>query len=132
MSSEEPLDVVIVHRDQPARCARTADAFLAQDVPVRLTVIDNGSSPENLDRLRAGLRSTGADVVSLGANCGFGPAANVGLRRWLESGRGEWAAVAAHDALPAPGCLRCLLDAVADRPRAGLASAVYGEPNVGV
>jgi len=127
---EEPLPVVIVHRDQPERCVRAARAFLAQDVPVALTVVDNGSSAAAVARLRSELPQ--AELFALGANKGFGPAANVGLRRWLSAGATQWAAVAAHDALPGPGCLRRLLDAVATRPRAGLASAVYGEGNVGV
>ena len=130
MAETEPLDVVVVHRNQPARCIRTVDALLAQDVPVRITVVDNGSPADAVVQLNRALPA--AEVVVLGENRGFGPAANVGLRRWLERGRGEWAVVAAHDALPEPGCLRHLLDAVADRRRAGLASAVYGEPNVGV
>ena len=66
--------------------------------------------------------------MALGANAGFGPAANVGLRRWLAHETGEWAVVAPHDALPEPGCLARLLEAVAARPRAGLASATYGDP----
>jgi len=127
---DEALPVVIVHRDQAERCLRTARAFLDQDVDVQLTVVDNGSSPDAVGRLREELPE--AEIVVLGTNRGFGPAANVGLRRWLETGTTEWAAVAAHEALPRPGCLRRLLDAVAARPRAGLASAVYGEENVGV
>jgi GT2 family glycosyltransferase len=126
----EPLPVVIVHRDEPERCVRTARAFLEQGVPVQVTVIDNGSAPAAITHLRRELPAL--DIVSLGDNRGFGPAANVGLRRWLDTGTSDWAAVAAHDALPAPGCLRHLLDALAARPRAGLASAVYGERNVGV
>jgi GT2 family glycosyltransferase len=92
--------------------------------------MDNGSAPDALSHLHDELPDV--EVVALGANRGFGPAANVGLRRWIETGRTDWAAIAAHDALPDPTCLRHLLDAVNARPRAGLASAVYGERNVGV
>ena len=126
MPSDEPLPVVIVHRDEPERCIRTARAFLAQGLSVQLTVVDNGSSEDAVDSVERALPD--ADIVALGANRGFGPAANVGLRRWLGQGDGAWAVVAAHDALPEPGCLRTLLAAVAARPRAGLASAVYGQP----
>jgi GT2 family glycosyltransferase len=69
-----------------------------------------------------------AELVPVGRNAGFGGAANIGLRRWLAGGEGEWVAVAPHDALPEPDCLRRLLDAVRGRPRAGLASAEFGEP----
>jgi N-acetylglucosaminyl-diphospho-decaprenol L-rhamnosyltransferase len=130
MPNDELLPIVIVHRDQPERCIRTARAFLSQDIGVQLIVVDNGSAADAVERIERSLPE--ADVVALGANRGFGPAANVGLSRWLEQGDSEWAVVSAHDALPEPDCLRQLLDAVAARPRAGLASAVYGEPNVGV
>jgi len=127
---DEALPVFIVHRDQPARCVQTVAAFRRQDVAVDITVIDNGSAPESVAELHRELPDI--DIVTLGANRGFGPAANVGFRRWLDGGTGEWAAIAPHDALPEPGCLRRLLETVEARPRAGLASAVYGEPNVGV
>jgi GT2 family glycosyltransferase len=123
MSNDAPLDVVIVHREQPERCARTVRSLLEQDVTVRITVVDNGSSPAALDRF--GRQVPDVEVVPLGANRGFGPAANVGMRRWLERGGGQWVAVAPHDAILEPGCLRRLLAAIDGRPRAGLASAVY-------
>jgi GT2 family glycosyltransferase len=126
----ERLPIFIIHRDQPERCVRTVQAFLEQDVDVDLTVIDNGSSPPAVEHLEQELPDIA--IVALGANRGFGPAANVGLRPWLDAGTTDWAVIAAHDALPEPGCLRRLLDVVAARPGAGLASAVYGEPNVGV
>ena len=124
---DAPVTVVIVHWNQPERCVRTGRAFAAQHaVELRLIVVDNGSDPAAVSEVAAGLPA--AEVVRVGRNAGFGAAANVGLRRWLERGAGEWVAVAPHDALPEPDCLRRLLDAVAERPRAGLASAEFGEP----
>ena len=120
-----PLAVVVVHWRQPERCVGTVRAFQAQDVPVAVTVVDNGSPAEDVARLRRELPDV--EVLPVGGNLGFGPAANVGLRRWLAAGAGDWAVVAPHDAIPEPGCLSLLLEAVRDRPAAGLASAVYGE-----
>jgi GT2 family glycosyltransferase len=121
------VTVVIVHWDQPERCVRTGRAFTAQQgVDAHLIVVDNGSAPAGLAEVAAGLPA--AELVRVGRNAGFGAAANVGMRRWLERGAGEWVVVAPHDALPEPDCLRRLLDAVAERPRAGLASAEFGEP----
>jgi N-acetylglucosaminyl-diphospho-decaprenol L-rhamnosyltransferase len=116
------LRVVIVHWNQPERLAATAAAFRAcEDVAVRLTVVDNGS-------VRRPPAPIADELVDAGANVGFGPAANIGLRRFLADGSdGEWVAVAPHDALPAPGCLRRLLDAVEARPDAGLACADFGD-----
>lgn len=92
---------------------------------VRPLVIDNGSDREDLEVLRAG--APGVEIVLLGVNRGYGPAANVGLRCWLDSGEGEWAVVIPDDAVPEAGCLALLLAAVRGRPRVGLVSAEFGE-----
>jgi GT2 family glycosyltransferase len=133
------LNVVLVHREQPGWCAKTVVGFVAQGVPVSVTVVDNGSSPSSLAALRSSLATareagdlgeTPVEIVEMGFNAGFGPAANEGWRRWL--GRpveeaGEWSVVAPHDAMPQEGCLRRLLEVLVERPRAGLASADVGE-----
>jgi GT2 family glycosyltransferase len=125
--SAPPVTVVIVHWDQPDRCVRTALAFVAQaGVDISLIVVDNGSDPVAVERVVAGLPD--AEVIRVGHNAGFGGAANIGMRHWLSQGAGEWVVVAPHDALPTDDCLRRLVDAAAARPRAGLASAEYGEP----
>lgn len=123
----EPVRVVVVHRDQPKRCLVTARAFLAQDVDVELTIVDNGSSPASLAMLREELPRE-VKILELGFNAGFGPGANAGLCDWLDDGEGEWCALAPHDALPEPGAVRALVEGVMSRPRAGLACAEFGEP----
>jgi N-acetylglucosaminyl-diphospho-decaprenol L-rhamnosyltransferase len=105
---------------------RTAHLFLDQGVPVRVLVVDNGSSETDLARLRASLPPD-ADVLELGANTGFGPGANAGFRWFLSHDPAPWLGVAPHDAEPQPGCLRRLLDEVGARPAAGLASADVGD-----
>ena len=114
------LTAVVVHRDRPAECERTVALLQAQGVE-RVVVVDNGSSvlPDLSD----------AELVLLGHNAGFGPAANAGLRRWLRDGpeAGEWVLVCPHDAVPAPGCVERLVAATAARSRAGLASAEFGD-----
>jgi GT2 family glycosyltransferase len=120
------LTVVLVHWNQPERCLATVAAFSGQGVPVRITVVDNGSTDDARDRLAAALPED-VELIDAGGNLGFGPGANVGLHRWLEKGEGEWAVVAPHDALPAPGCLQALLEAVGARPGAGLACADVGD-----
>jgi N-acetylglucosaminyl-diphospho-decaprenol L-rhamnosyltransferase len=121
---------VVVHHEQPGRCADTVRRLQSQGVPLaRLVVVDNGSSVGALSALRASLPD-GAELVEAGANLGFGGGANVGLRLLLDDGDGrsawQWALVAPHDAHPDDGCLRALVDAAAARPMAGLASAEYG------
>jgi GT2 family glycosyltransferase len=118
----QPLPVVIVHLNQPERLVDTIDAFRAQDVPVTITVVDNGSH---------GVPSVDGDdveVLAMGANLGFGPAANVGYRRFLaDVEAGDWVVLAPHDALPEPTCLSHMLGVLNERPRAGLACADVGD-----
>jgi N-acetylglucosaminyl-diphospho-decaprenol L-rhamnosyltransferase len=115
----QPITVVVVHRDRPEACAATARAFEAQGG--RVLIVDNDSSPA----ARAALERD-FDVLAVDHNAGFGPGANAGLRHWLAHGEGEWVGIAPHDVELSDGCVARLLDAVADRPRAGLVSAEFG------
>jgi GT2 family glycosyltransferase len=126
--------VVVVHWNQPARCAATIERFAHQGVDTRIVVVDNGSHGAALAELREVVDAAGAGVelVELGRNTGFGPAANAGFRRWLAVGEGEWCAVAPHDALPADDTLARLIAAAEGRPRAGLACADVGDGHVPV
>jgi N-acetylglucosaminyl-diphospho-decaprenol L-rhamnosyltransferase len=116
--------VIIVHRDRAEDCARAIAAFRQQAVAVDITVVDNGSAPDELEHLQDLVADV--EVVQMGFNAGFGPGANAGLRRWLAQGRGEWAVVAPHDAVPEPGCVAHLLAEVECRPAVGLVSAEFG------
>ena len=137
-----PLRVVIVHWNQPEDCILTVERFGDREVPVRITVVDNASDPVRLAELRKGLDelrgdwATGPDGIELvehPENSGFGPGANVGMRRFLaRPDDGEWVALAPHDVDPRPGCLAAVLDAVAREPLAGLACADVGDGMVPV
>jgi GT2 family glycosyltransferase len=111
------LTAVVVHRAQPDACARTVCALQAQGVD-RVIVVDNGSPA---------LPEVDVEIVELGYNAGFGPAANTGLRRWLAEGDGEWVLVCPHDAELEDGCIGALVGAASARSNAGLACAEYGE-----
>ena len=130
------MQVVLVHWNQPARCARTIERFQHQGLPVEIVVVDNGSRPAQLDQLRAVVHTSPFDVelLELGTNTGFGPAANAGFRHWLANGldTASWVALAPHDALPADGTLARLVDAAEARPHAGLACADVGDGHVPV
>ncbi len=136
MSAHPPLRVVIVHWNQPDSCVDTVGRFRDRELPVRVTVVDNGSEPDALGELRAGLgRFPGDEVelVEVGRNAGFGPGANAGLQRFLEQpDDGDWVALAPHDVDPWPGCLAAMLDAAAVEPMAGLMCADVGDGMVPV
>lgn len=122
--------VVLVHWNQPERCSRTIERFQHQGIPTRILVVDNGSREDELGRLRAVVQDSPYDVdlIELGSNTGFGPAANAGFRRWLDdSDGGEWIALAPHDALPADDTLQRLIEAAEAQPHAGLACADVGD-----
>jgi GT2 family glycosyltransferase len=126
--------VVVVHWNQPAACAATVARFTSLEVPVRVTVVDNDSAPRARSELHAALAGLpGVEVLEAPRNTGFGPGANLGLRRFLERpDDGEWVALAPHDVDPAPGCLSALLHAAGDEPMAGLLSADVGDGMVPV
>jgi N-acetylglucosaminyl-diphospho-decaprenol L-rhamnosyltransferase len=128
------VTVVVVHWNQPERCATTIERFQHQCVDVRVLVVDNGSEADARARLRDVVADAPGEVelIELGHNAGFGPGANAGLRRWLDVGEGEWAVVAPHDALPHDDTLRRLIEAAEARPRAGLACADVGDGHLPV
>lgn len=119
---------VIVHWNRPEACATTVANFQSQKMPVDVIVVDNGSRPEALATLHEALDGrSGVEIIETGANLGFGPGANVGLRHWLATGDTEWCLLSPHDAEPGPGCLVALAEALAAEPLAGLACADVGD-----
>jgi N-acetylglucosaminyl-diphospho-decaprenol L-rhamnosyltransferase len=120
------LDLVVVHRENPLVVPATVRRFLDQGVDLRVLVVDSGSSPAALARARQGVPA-GVHVLALEGNRGFGPSANAGFRWLLARDPAPWLAVAPHDAEPQTGCLARMLDELATRPRAGLASADVGD-----
>lgn len=134
IASLVPLHVVLVHWNQPDACAVTVGDFLAQEVRVALTVVDNCSREPERARLHALLDAVDdVTIVEVDSNLGFGGGANVGLRRWLDDPAGsEWALLAPHDAHPMDGCIRQLMSAVEAEPMAGLACADVGDGHIPV
>ncbi len=122
----ERVTVVVVHRDRPHLLAGTVAALAAQTVPVRILLVDSGSTEANHAEALA-LLPEGSDVVRMGRNGGFGPSANAGWRRFLAEHDGEWVGLCPHDALPAPDAVERILAAASDRPRAGFACGDYGD-----
>ena len=116
MSAEEPTPAVrvVVVTYFPGDFL---DAFLdslpaASSGPVAVTVSDNGSTDGSLERAR---ERPGVEVLSTGANLGYGGAANLGVAATSE----EWVLVVNPDIAFEPGAIDDLLAVAARRPRAG-------------
>jgi len=122
-SMPERVGVVVIHRDQPTRLAATVARFRDQDVDVDLIVVDNASTSEH----RAQLDHLSCPVIDAGANTGFGPGLNIGIRHWLRRYEGDWLVLAPHDALMEPGGLRRLVDIAESQTRAGIICADVGD-----
>ncbi len=126
MSVAAPITVVIVHRNQVESLGETLTAFRRQTVATDVVVVDNGTDREAQPRLAATVEPD--RLITTDLNLGFGPGANVGLRRWLRESSGEWCAIAPHDAIPEEDALAKILAAVHERPFVGLVSADVGDP----
>ncbi len=130
-----PLRVVIVHWNQVGACLDTVARFRDREVPVRVTVVDNAPAPPAARAARrlAVFPADEVELVEVDHNAGFGPGANVGLRRFLaDPDDGEWCVLAPHDVDPFPGCLGAMLDAAGNEPMAGFMCADVGDGMVPV
>jgi N-acetylglucosaminyl-diphospho-decaprenol L-rhamnosyltransferase len=123
------VDLFVVHWNQPAACVATVNALAAQEIRLRVTVIDNDSAADAYARLQAELDPS-VTIVRLDDNKGWGGALNVILRRWLRSDVNPYCLISAHDAMPAPDCLRLLVAAADADPRVGIACPQYPDPFV--
>jgi N-acetylglucosaminyl-diphospho-decaprenol L-rhamnosyltransferase len=127
--SAEPVSLLVVHWNRPDECARTVRALLDQAVPLQVIVIDNNSATDACQALRSKIGPE-IEVMRLPENKGWGPALNVALRGWLQSGQNSYCLISAHDADPAPGCVALLLEAMERDPRIGIACPQYPDASI--
>lgn len=120
------LQVFIVHWNRPEECIQSVESLLNQSIDLSITVVDNASYANHLERLSRGLRGK-AKIHALPENCGWGGAFNAVLKKWYLETSEEYCVLAAHDALPQERCLYYLLEALQKDPSLGIASAEYGD-----
>jgi N-acetylglucosaminyl-diphospho-decaprenol L-rhamnosyltransferase len=84
----------------------------ASSGPVRVTVVDNGSTDGSVERARA---HPGLQVIETGSNRGYGGAANIGVMATDE----EWVLVVNPDIVFEPGSIDGLFAVAGRWPRAG-------------
>jgi alpha-1,3-rhamnosyl/mannosyltransferase len=90
------------------RCLRALT--MLQGGRARVMVVDNGSEPADLERLRSGIARWGlaVELVETGENLGFGGGCNIGMRRALARGA-EFVWLLNNDAVPHPDALQAML-----------------------
>lgn len=114
------LSVYLVHYDAADWCHSSVMSILAsKQVSVELTVVHNGGE-------RPALPST-VRLIDVGHNAGYAGGANIGLREWLVSGRGEYCMVGSHDLHVGEGTLTTLVNVADARPRVGVLGPSIGD-----
>ncbi|MDD5379145.1 MAG: glycosyltransferase family 2 protein, partial [Acidithiobacillus sp.] len=107
------------------RCLRAVAGLRGEQAQVM--VVDNGSEPADLERLRSGIARWGlaVELVETGENLGFGGGCNVGIRLALERGA-KFVWLLNNDAVPHPDALQAMLRVMArDGEVAAVGSVIY-------
>jgi hypothetical protein len=115
----EPLPVYLIHWNAPDWVASAAASVLASDLPVQVTVIDNGPFEASVQLDLPG----GVRVVPTGRNLGYAGGANVAIGESRAMG-GRYCVVAAHDLLVETDSLRRLIEAAETHPGCGVLGPV--------
>jgi GT2 family glycosyltransferase len=90
---------------------RCIESVLAQDIPVKLLVIDNGSTDERLRAYLAQFNIEGThECVFLGRNAGVSKAWNIGLAAFFNSGAANHALMLNNDLEIPPQYYRLLIE----------------------
>jgi len=126
-----PIPVFILHWNRPEECLETVSSFLNQDLPLEISVLDNSSSPDNLEKLKMGLPMT-INLIKLMENKGWGKAFNIVLQEWLDSGKSDYCIISAHDTLLENNCLNMLVNATNADQSIGIICPEYGKDNPGI
>jgi N-acetylglucosaminyl-diphospho-decaprenol L-rhamnosyltransferase len=113
----------ILHWNRPDECLRTTRLLLEQS-GLSVTVIDNGSTEENLTKLRS-LLPPEVRLIPLSSNAGWGGGHNVGLRLWLEQQTCDFCCIVAHDAIPDRDCIQLLVKAMRENSELGMVCPQY-------
>ena len=137
-STAPPVAIVVLNWNGAGETLACLASLRAQDYPdARLIVIDNGSAPDDLAALRAGLADTmpgDAVLIANPRNLGFAGGVNTGITRALADGA-AYVWLVNNDARVAPDALARLVAAAEDDPGLGLLSPVIrnldrdGEPD---
>ncbi len=112
--------VVVLNWNARAVTAECLESLAAVDYPRRtILLVDNGSTDGSVGALRAAYREI--EILALPANRGFAGGMNAGMRHALDHGA-EMVLLLNNDTLVNRQFLRALVDAMQNRPAAGMAA----------
>lgn len=107
------LSIVIVTWNSASHILRCLDCLRAQTLQnFEIVVVDNGSTDNTLDTVRAHCAHLDITIKKADRNLGFAAANNIGARLT----RGEWLVLLNADAYPEPDWLEKLLEAAEKHP----------------
>lgn len=116
------VDVLVVsydHRDEIEPCVRAALNQHSQAIAVEVRVIDNASSDGTIEHLESQVRDPRLHVTRLAENRGFAAANNLGF----DACQAELVLLLNPDCVMQPGCVRKLVDHLADHQGVGIVAA---------
>jgi len=114
------IEVIIVNYNAGEALTRCVQSVLAQQLPVRLTVIDNRSSDDSLAALQHAIGALeNVNIIANDGNLGFARAVNVAARGLGKDG--QYLLILNPDCEMLPGSLAALGKALDDDPGAALA-----------
>lgn len=119
VKSSVNVAVVVPNWNGADHLAACLDSLLAQSVPVRVIVVDNGSTDGSLELLT---KYKGLEVILNQQNEGFTGGVNPGFQRAIDDGL-KYVATLNNDAVADKDWLKGLAAALDKNPRAGIATS---------
>lgn len=115
--------VIVSFHPDPARLQALVESVASQ--AQRVCIVDNGSAPECVARMRGWMAAPGLHLIELGENRGIAAAHNAGIRYAMAEGYAH-VLLLDHDSRLMPGCVARLLDASARLLGAGVRLGAVG------
>lgn len=114
----DELPVYLIHWNAPDWIKSSSESLLDSDVPVRLTIVDNGPHLEVGDLVH---RQGFSKVIRANSNEGYAAAANIAIRDFLRSSD-ELCVIGAHDLHVSSDTLRLMSESMTSIPNCGVMS----------
>ena len=121
---EPSVFAVVLNYRHPDDTMRAVESLRRSTHPLSLVVVDNGSTPDQLEALRRGLGSD-VSIFETGANLGYAGGNNVGIRSALDRGA-DFVWIVNPDAIAFRDTLAALVETASTHPEGGIfGSRIY-------